>query len=91
MASDVNFEVFEILPRLKSGVIVHFHDICFPFEYPASWLDQGIFWNEAYLLRAFLMYNRDFSVLMYNNYWKDKNLQGFGKVIEGGSQWLKKN
>jgi len=34
VASDVNYIFFDILPILKSGVYVHFHDIFFPFEYP---------------------------------------------------------
>jgi|ERR1041384_1342521 hypothetical protein len=43
-------------PALKvaPGVYVHFHDVCFPFEYPEEWMCQGRAWNEAYLLRAFL-------------------------------------
>lgn len=91
VGSDVNFEVFQILPRLKPGVVVHFHDICFPFEYPSSWFDMGIYWNEAYLLRAFLMYNNQFSILMYNHFWKDTVVPDYGTVIEGGSLWLVKN
>jgi hypothetical protein len=35
--SDVNRIFFDILPRLSSGVYVHFHDIFFPFEYPKEW------------------------------------------------------
>ena len=34
---DVCFELFEILPRLSRGVLVHFHDMFWPFEYPRSW------------------------------------------------------
>ena len=34
MDSDVNFLFFEILPRLKSGVYIHFHDVFYPFIYP---------------------------------------------------------
>ena len=34
IGSDVNTIVFDILPRLKKGVYIHFHDILFPFEYP---------------------------------------------------------
>ena len=30
--SDVNYLFFEILPRLSSGVYIHFHDIFYPFE-----------------------------------------------------------
>jgi Methyltransferase domain len=66
--SDVNFILFEILPRLKAGVIVHFHDIWYPFEYPKAWLYKGMFWNEAYLLRAFLSFNSTFEILMFNSF-----------------------
>lgn len=68
VGSDVNHIFFQILPVLKPGVIVHFHDIWYPFEYPKDWLNRGIFWNEAYLLRAFLMFNPSFRVLLFNNY-----------------------
>ena len=47
--SDVNYVFFEILPRLSSGVYIHFHDIFYPFEYPKEWVYQGRAWNEAYL------------------------------------------
>jgi predicted O-methyltransferase YrrM len=60
--SDLNHIVFEILPRLRAGVVVHFHDIFWPFEYPPAWIEAGTAWNEAYLLRAFLMFNSDFRI-----------------------------
>lgn len=63
--SDVNHLIFEVLPRLAPGVWVHFHDIHFPFEYPEPWVEQGYAWNEAYLLRAFLMFNRTFEVQLF--------------------------
>ena len=31
---DVNFLVLEVLPRLKPGVLIHFHDIYLPYDYP---------------------------------------------------------
>lgn len=67
--SDVTHEILEILPRLKPGVIVHFHDIFYPFEYPNDWIrkDQRS-WNECYAIRAFLMYNSRFEVLFFNDY-----------------------
>ena len=44
--SDVCFELFEVLPRLASGVFVHFHDMFWPFEYPRKWavnrIDHGM-------------------------------------------------
>ncbi|MFA4930954.1 MAG: class I SAM-dependent methyltransferase [Patescibacteria group bacterium] len=59
IGSDVNYLLFEILPRLQPGVIIHIHDIIFPFEYPEDWVMSGRAWNEAYLLRAFLQFNHD--------------------------------
>jgi hypothetical protein len=66
--SDVNHILFNILPRLNKGVIIHFHDICYPFEYPKAWVYQGRAWNEAYILRAFLQYNDRFSIIMFNSF-----------------------
>lgn len=66
--SDVNCAFFDILPLLRSGVYVHFHDVCYPFEYPREWVYQGRAWNEAYLLRAFLQYNREFEIEIFNSF-----------------------
>ncbi len=66
--SDVNYIIFEILPILNSGVFVHFHDIFYPFEYPREWVFQGRAWNEAYILRAFLQNNTQFTIQMFNSY-----------------------
>ena len=64
--SDVHFELFYILPLLKPGVIVHFHDCPFPFEYPNKWIFEDNFsWNEAYALRAFLMWNTRFRIYFW--------------------------
>ncbi|MFI5047353.1 MAG: class I SAM-dependent methyltransferase, partial [Acidimicrobiia bacterium] len=38
VGSDVNYEIFEVLPALQPGVYVHFHDIFYPFEYPLQWV-----------------------------------------------------
>lgn len=64
--SDVNLLFFEILPRLADGVLVHVHDILWPFEYPEPWLRQRRGWTEAYLLRAFLTFNSAFSIELFN-------------------------
>ena len=62
--SDVQYEFLEILPRLRDGVIVHVHDIFFPFDYPREWLTrERRFWTEQYLLQAYLAHNRDYEVL----------------------------
>lgn len=66
--SDVQFLMFEIIPKLSTGVFVHFHDIFFPFEYPSEWLVKGRYWNEDYFLRAFLAYNSQWSISFFNTY-----------------------
>lgn len=66
--SDVNRIVFDILPRLASGVVVHIHDIFYPFEYPREWVYEGRAWNEDYIVRAFLEFNSAFSIVLFANY-----------------------
>ncbi|HWY15767.1 MAG TPA: class I SAM-dependent methyltransferase [Rhizomicrobium sp.] len=62
-ASDVHYELFHILPALQEGVLVHFHDCPYPFEYPKKWVTtDNKSWNEVYAVRAFLMYNKVFQV-----------------------------
>mgnify|MGYP000161708116 CR=1 FL=1 len=93
--SDVNYELFEILPNLASGVIVHVHDMFFPFEYPKEWVYEGRNWNEIYLLRAFLSYNQDFEILLFSHYMHTKHKSSFEKMPltyknTGGNLWLRK-
>ena len=67
--SDVHFELMDLLPRLKPGVVVHFHDTFYPFEYPRPWvLGDNYSWNELYVLHAFLMYNNAFKVIYFNDF-----------------------
>jgi hypothetical protein len=68
IGSDVLFLLFEVLPALGSGVIIHIHDIPWPFEYPEHWVEEGRAFNEAYMLRAFLQYNSQFEILFFNSY-----------------------
>jgi hypothetical protein len=65
LASDVNYILLDVLPGLKAGVLVHFHDIFLPWEYPRVWFEEmQYFWNEQYLLQAFLAFNEAFEVLV---------------------------
>lgn len=68
---DVTFLFLTVLPRLRPGVIVHVHDIFFPREYlPHHFLSPHVkqIWQEQYLLHAFLMFNREFEVLVSWSY-----------------------
>jgi predicted O-methyltransferase YrrM len=94
--SDVNHIFFRILPMLESDVFIHLHDIFYPFEYPLDWVYEGRAWNEAYLLRAFLQYNQQFEIQLFNTFidWfhKEKYFRDMPLVQKntGGSIWLKK-
>jgi predicted O-methyltransferase YrrM len=96
VGSDVHRLLFEVLPRLRAGVFVHFHDIFYPFEYPREWIFQGRNWNECYILRAFLQYNRDFSIVCFNSYLGKFHSELFceSKPLflgnPGSSLWLRK-
>lgn len=89
--SDVNFLYFQVLPRLAPGVLVHIHDIGFPFEYPRSWVAEGRSWNEAYLLRALLMFNDRFRIELWNGSLRAHRPDVFATCpnFRGGSQiWI---
>ncbi|MDH4187025.1 MAG: class I SAM-dependent methyltransferase [Nitrospira sp.] len=66
--SDLATILFDVLPVLAPGVCVHFHDVRYPFQYQQDAVLKGVLWNEAYLLRAFLMYNASFDITFWLNY-----------------------
>jgi hypothetical protein len=71
IGGDVNYLILEVLPRLAPGVIIHFHDIAFPYEYPRVYATNPqfrVFWTESYLLQAFLCFNNRFEILLAMNY-----------------------
>lgn len=94
--SDVNRIFFDILPRLASGVYIHFHDIFYPFEYPKYWIYEGRAWNEMYLLRAFLQNNNRFRIVLINTFMEHFHEPFFQEKMplclknRGGSIWLRK-
>ncbi len=66
--SDVQHLVDEVFPRLAPGVLLHVHDVFWPFEYPASWLATGCSVNEAYTIRALLVGGDAFEVVLWNDF-----------------------
>ncbi|MBF0522983.1 MAG: class I SAM-dependent methyltransferase [Candidatus Omnitrophica bacterium] len=68
--SDVNKEILEIIPSLKKGALVHWHDIWMPKNYPKAWIAHNKFWNEGYLVHAFLLFNDAFQIV-----WASKFMQ----------------
>lgn len=67
--SDCCTAIFDILPRLKPGVMIHIHDMFWPFEYPRLWaVEENRSWNEIYLVRALLTNNPDYQIVMFNDF-----------------------
>lgn len=97
IASDVNFLFLEVLPRLRPGVVVHVHDIYLPFEYRREWIrDDHFFWNEQYMLQAFLQFNSAFEVVFANTYMAHRHGQAMKATFPsspwwgGGSFWMRR-
>jgi len=98
VGSDVNHIVFNILPSLQKGVCIHFHDIFFPFELPRHWFKFKRFWNESYLLRAFLMNNDSYEIFLFNTLLHQRYRSWFEKEMPEclmdeencGSIWIRK-
>jgi len=97
IGSDVNFLILEVLPILNPGVIIHFHDIFLPKQYNLKKITYKLnFWNEQYLLHAFLIGNDNFEVLFGNSYIgtkhneKLRNFYDTGTQPGGGSFWIRK-
>ena len=95
--SDVNYLLLDVLPSLAPGVVVHLHDIFLPYEYPRDWVRQELrFWNEQYLLQAFLAFNTQFEVLLSNSYLAARHPAELRAAFPrapwwaGGSFWLRR-
>jgi len=97
LGSDVNHALFNVLPNLNPGVIVHFHDIHWPFENLRHWIEEGRAWNECYLMRAFLQYNDSFKIRLFPSYLQEHKKDFLNAaapkllIVTAGSIWLQKN
>ncbi|HYH03954.1 MAG TPA: class I SAM-dependent methyltransferase, partial [Bacillota bacterium] len=103
IGSDINFLMLEVLPLLRPGVLVHFHDIPMPYEYAEVYLTNPAFrmlWTESYLLQAFLCFNEQFEVLLALSYLMQEQLEQFRKAFQhynpalhkagSGSFWIRR-
>jgi len=63
IGGDVLYQLCEVVPRLKPGVCVHFHDISLPKPYPRTYFEQGLYWAEQHALQAFLAFNLNFEIV----------------------------
>jgi Methyltransferase domain len=95
--SDVAHHLARVLPRLRPGVLVHFHDVFYPFEYPEEWaVAENRSWNELYCLHAFLHSNPDWEIVFFNDLMARAHRGLLGRAMPlflanpGGSLWLRK-
>lgn len=87
VGSDIAHLFLRVLPRLQSGVIVHLHDIFYPYSYPPTWISEGRAWNESLFLRCLLVGGDRFKVLAFNS-WAGATLPEFSFLRDGGSFWM---
>jgi predicted O-methyltransferase YrrM len=106
IGSDVNHLIFNVLPWIAPGVFIHVHDIFLPYEYPKRWYDEiSIFWNEQYLLLAYLLENPGIEIVLPNYSLSVKNRDALKNRLDdfdiwgltqnlggasGASMWLRK-
>ncbi len=91
--SDVTWLILRVLPLLTPGVLVHLHDVFWPYGYPAAWLRERRDWNESYFLFAFLSGNPSWEILLWSSWlWQARPDVIPGRLASGepGSIWLRK-
>ncbi len=95
--SDVVHHLTRVLPRLRPGVMVHFHDVFYPFEYPEKWaISENRSWNEVYFLHAFLQDNAAWEIVFFNDFMGRVHADMMARAMPlfiknpGGSLWLRK-
>jgi len=98
MNSDVTTVFLDIIPDLKSGVLIHFHDIYLPYDYPTEIKER--FYSEQYLLAVMLLSMSQPDVLFPAFFIQnDRELMNILKPVtdtlgqtsfHGGSFWIRK-
>ena len=94
--SDVIHIICSILPKLTKNIFVHFHDIFLPFSMPKEWVYGGRYWEEQYLLYAFLLENEHATVRYgstVNHLLLGDEMSKFtvSDSVGGGSIWIELN
>ena len=99
MNSDATVVFLDILPRLRSGVFLEFHDIILPYDYPPEW--EKRYYSEQYLLAAYILAEGNkFNIVLPNAFiskdpelshilyplWDNPEMGGVER--HGGSFWI---
>jgi|TARA_Y100000310_G_scaffold335297_1_gene416936 hypothetical protein len=95
--SDVTVCFLDIIPYLKPGVLVHFHDILLPWDYSQEYGGQR-YYSEQYLLAAFILGEGNRFEIFLPNHFISQEPQ-FGQLLQrfemgelrGSSFWIRMN
>jgi len=95
IGSDLSYIFFKIIPCLADGVIIHIHDIWYPWEYPESMIFKGRLYNEAYFIRSFLQFNTSFEIMFFSSHLEKMHKNEFLSMPNyfrntGKSLWIRK-
>lgn len=97
--SDVTVVFLDVLPRLKTGVFVEFHDISLPYDYSPGLAER--YYSEQYLLAVYILAeNNKFNIVLPNSFisedselnnilnplWDEPKMQKVER--HGGSFWI---
>jgi hypothetical protein len=91
--SDCLYLYLRVMPRVRTPVVCHSHDVFLPYALPAKWaLELNVFWTEQYLLLAWLLDNPRAEVLFGSNWLRRAEPEAFsgfmrGREARGASFW----
>jgi len=96
IGNDVTWVALSVVPQLASGVLIQFHDIFLPYEYPREWMVENRWnWTEQYLVQALLTGNDSLAVL-WPGYYLQRTWPNFAAEFKhwrnstARSLWLQK-
>jgi hypothetical protein len=94
--NDVVTLTLKVVPVLRPGVLIHYHDIFLPFDYPREWVVENRWsWNEQYLVQALLDGSYRLEVV-WPGHFLQRTLTGFESHFgfrphgRASSLWLRK-
>jgi predicted O-methyltransferase YrrM len=94
--SDVEHLLFRVLPSLPVGVVVHIHDMFWPWQYPNGWLRAHRDWNELSAVHAFLAYNASWELVLFSDWLWAEHPELVARHLPGasrqrpGSLWMRR-
>lgn len=98
VGSDCLYIYLMIMPKIKSDLIVHTHDVFLPFAFPKKLvLEKHMYWTEQYLLYAYMLDNPKIEVLFGSAYVNKKIPESLERLMQnrypggGSSIWYKLN